>query len=384
MTENIMKTVKFLLLFCCMLGLACGDGSEKSSDGGITVREVTDDATLREFVEYAAGRLQGSVSFEEAMQLINEFREVGGDWNDGSTYLILLTKGGGVYIHAKNRKLEDQDWSDLKDASDKNVGEQFLREEGDFVRYDGEDGNPRVSYAFPFTATSVPLTNPLAPEGQELVLVGGFDHEPPEVNEKASYEQLSDSYNLRQFSPTPEARSVDTREELKQFVEEAILLFTGSLAQGGSGHSLAGDVAGDIDVVLLRRLFRLDNGPWRYGSTYMYIMDDRGNVVFNGANRNIEQTNLWEFVDDDGDKVIQRIIAAANMPGGDFVEYNWNDPEDPNDDPPGGGAGGSSPKLGYAKAVRIDKSDPMSPVYVFGSGLYNPEFLGQSKEETGR
>ena len=304
MTENIMKTVKFLLLFCCMLGLACGDGSEKSSDGGITVREVADDATLRKFVEYAAGRLQGSASFEEAMQLINEFREVGGDWNDGSTYLVLLTRGGGVYIHAKNRKLEDQDWSDLKDASDKNVGEQFLREKGDFVRYRGEDGNPRISYAFPFTATSVPLTNPLAPEGQELVLVGGFDHEPPEVNEKASYEQLSDSYNLRRFSPTTEARYVDTREELKQFVEEAILLFTGSLAQGGSGHSLAGDVAGDIDVVLLRRLFRLDNGPWRYGSTYMYIMDDRGNVVFNGANRNIEQTNLWEFVDDEGDKVI--------------------------------------------------------------------------------
>ena len=382
MTENIMKTVKFLLLFCCILGLACGDGS----DEGITVSEVTDDdATLREFVEYAAGRLQGSASFEEAMQLINEFREVGGDWNDGSTYLVLLTKNGSVYIHAKNRKLEDQDWSNLEDARGKNVGQLFLREEGGFVGYHGEDGDPKVSYAFPFAATSVPLTNPLAPEGQELVLVGGFDYEPPEVSEKASYEQLSDSYNLRQFSPTTEARYVDTREELKQFVEESILFFTGALARGGSGHSVAGDAAGNIDVVLLRRIFRLENGPWRYGSTYIYIMDDRGNVVFNGANRNLEQTNLWKFVGDDGeDKVIQRIIAATKMPGGDFVEYNWNDPEDPNDDPPGGGAGGSSPKLGYAKAVRIDKSDPMSPVYVFGSGLYNPERLNQPKEEPGR
>ncbi len=375
-----MRTLRILLLFCCMLGLSCGGGS----DEGITVSEVTDDASLRDFVEYAAGRLQGSASFEEAMQLINEFRKVEGDWNDGSTYLVLLTGDGGVYIHAKNRKLEDQDWSDLQDAEGKNVGQLFLRGgEGGFIEYHGEDGNPKVSYAFPFTAASVPLTNPFAPQGQDLVLVGGFDYEPPEVSEKASYEQLSDSYNLRQFDPITEARYVDTREELKQFVEEAIHFFTGALALGSSDNFLA-DAAADIDVVLLRRIFRLENGPWRYGSTYIYIMDDGGNVVFNGANRNLEQTNLWEFVDDSGNKVIQRIIAAAEMPGGDFVEYNWNDPEDPNDDPPGGGAGGSSPKLGYAKAVRINKGDPMSPVYIFGSGLYQPELLEQPKEEPGR
>ncbi len=361
-----------------MLGFSCGEGS----DEGTTVSEITDDTFLRDFVEYAAGRLQGSASFEEAMQLINEFREVGGDWNDGSTYLVLLTGDGGVYIHAKNRKLEDQDWSDLQDAEGKNVGQLFLREERGFIEYHGEGGNPKVSYAFPFTAASVPLTNPLAPEGQELVLVGGFDYEPPEVSEKASYEQLSQSYNLRQFDPITKARYVDTREELKQFVEEAIHFFTGALALGSSDNFLAD--AADIDVVLLRRIFRLKNGPWRYGSTYIYIMDDGGNVVFNGANRNLEQTNLWEFVDDSGSKVIQRIIAAAEMPGGDFVEYNWNDPEDPNDDPPGGGAGGSSPKLGYAKAVRINKGDPMSPVYIFGSGLYQPELLEQPKEEPGR
>ena len=340
-----------------MLGLSCGDGS--------------DDA-LRNLVEDAAGRLQDSASFEDAMQLINEFREVGGDWNDGSTYLVLLTGDGGVYIHAKNRKLEDQDWSDLEDAKGNNVGELFLREEGGFVGYYGEDGNQKESYAFPFTAASVPLTNPFAPEGQEFVLIGGFDYEPPEVGEKASYEQLSDSYNLRQFNPTTEARYVDTREELKQFVEEAIHFFTGALARGGSGDSVA-DAAADIDVVLLRRIFRLENGPWRHGSTYIYIMDDGGNVIFNGANRNIEQTNLWDFPPDSEDKFIQRIIDVASESDGGFVEYNWNDPEDPNDDPPGGGAGGSSPKLGYAKAVRINKDDPMSPVYIFGSGLYNQE-----------
>ena len=371
MTENAMRTVKILLFFCCMLGLACGDGPEESSGGPVTVSEVADNASLRDFVEYAARRLQDSADFAEAMQLINEFREVGGDWNDGSIYLAILTKDGGLYIHAKNRKLEDQDWSNVQDARGKNVGQLFL--DGGFVEYHGTDDEPGMSYAFPFAATSVPLTNPLTPEEQGLVLVGGFHYEPPEVSEKASYEQLSASYNLRRFDPSTEARYVDTREELKQFVEEAISLFTGALAPSGSDTRVAEDDAGDIDVVLLRRLFRLENGPWRYGSTYIYITEQNGNVVFNGADRTIEQTNIWEFEDADGDKVIQRIIAEAKKPGGAFVQYNWNDPADPNDDPPGGGPGGSSPKLGYAKAVRIDKSDPASPVYIFGSGLYNQE-----------
>ena len=56
-------------------------------------------------------------------------------------------------------------------------------------------------------------------------------------------------------------------------------------------------------------------------------MDERGNVIFNGANRDIEQTNLWDFTPPDStDTFIQRIIAAAKMPGGGFVDYNWDDP----------------------------------------------------------
>lgn len=363
-----MKTLKISLLFCCMLGLACGDGAEKAT----TVGEVTDDAALRDFVEYAAGRLQDSSSFEEAIQIINEFREIGGNWNDGSTYLVLLTGNGSVYIHANNRNLEDQDWSDLEDAGGKNVGQLFLGEKGVFVEYHGKDGNPKVSYAFPFVASSVPLTNPFAPEGQELILVGGFDYEPPEVSEKASYEQLSDSYNLRQFNPTTEARYVDTREELKQFVEEAIHFFTGALARGRSESSVADSAAVDIDVVLLRRIFRLEDGPWRYRSTYIYILDSDGNAIFNGFDRSREQTSVLNDYGPEINAIVTRILETAKQPGGGFVEYDWDDPSDPHDDPPPGvGAGGSSPKLAFVKAVRINKSDPASPVYIFGSGLYN-------------
>lgn len=374
MTKNAMRTVKILLLFCCMLGFAYGDDTEESSDEAVTVSEVADAASLRDFVEYAARRLQDSADFAEAMQLINEFREVGGDWNDGFTYLVILTKDGGLYIHSKNRKLEDQDWSNVQDARGKNVGQLFL--DGGFVEYHGTDDEPEMSYAFPFAAPSVPLTSPFTPEEQGLVLIGGFHHEPPEVSEKASYEQLSDSYNLRRFHPSTEARYMDTRQELKQFVEEAISLFTGALAPSGSDIRVAEDDAGDIDVVLLRRLFRLEGGPWREGSTYIYILESEGNVIFHGANRDIEQKNVLDSNADDPDilEIIQELIALGKQ-GGGFLEYNWDDPSVVGDEPEDGSPGGDSPKLGYAKAIQINKGDEdAEPIYyIFGSGIYFPQ-----------
>ena len=72
----------------------------------------------------------------------------------------------------------------------------------------------------------------------------------------------------------------EDRGLLKLFVEEASHFF------------LKASNLPEIDVIQLRELFRTEGGPWRDGSTYIYIMDGRGNVIFNGANRSIEQTNL--------------------------------------------------------------------------------------------
>ncbi len=349
-----MRSTVSLILSFCMLGLVC---SGCGSDGDRPVSRVTDSATLRDFVEDAAERLQNSPSFEDALQLINEFRQVGGDWNDGSTYLILLTGKGGLYIHSKNRELEDEDWSNLEDAMGKNVGQQFLQ--GGFVEYHAEgDQDPRESYAFSFSAPNLPLTNPLEPESQRLVLIGGFDYE-PEVQDVA-FEDISGS---RIVLPRYDSSEVSNQEKLKRFVNDASAFFTKAMVSDEIG-----------DIAQLRKIFRYEGGPWRNISTYIYIMDDRGNVIFNAANRDIEQTNLWEF-DANGQKVIQELIAAAKMSGGGFVEYNWDDPAVEGDEPGDGGAGGSSAKLGYAKAIPLDKDEEGAPinasrVYVFGSGLY--------------
>lgn len=310
-----------------------------------TASDVTYDFTLQTFVGHAAAHLQGTTTFAEANELVNEFRQMG-DWNDGSTYLVLLTGSGGVQAHMDNRELEDEDWSMLEDSKGNKVGQDFLNVKsriGEFVDY-YNNGDKR-SYVIPFDD---PFTQ------RPYILIGGFDLQ-PEVK-KIPYEQLPGSGTI---APSTTAEEVDTREELKMFVKGAIDFFESSLM--GSQQ---------IDLAGARKLFRAEDGPWRHISTYIWIMDSEGNVIFNGGNRNIEQTNLLRggqdpvLVD-----IIERLIEASKKTEEDerFVNYDWDDPSIEGDEAPGG-AGGSSPKLGYVESF----PNPFNPnqIFIFGSGLY--------------
>ena len=306
--------------------------------------DVTDDHTLRDFVGHAAVHLAGVTTFAEATELVDEFRKMG-DWNDGSTYLVLLTGSGGVQAHMDNRELEDEDWSMLEDDRGNMVGQGFLSVPpltGGFVDYHN-DGDKR-SYAIPFTD---PFTM------QPYILIGGFDLQ-PEVD-KVPYEQLPGADTV---TPSITAEEVDTREELKMFVKTAIDFFDRALADP------------EIDLVKTRKLFRAEDGPWRHVSTYIWIMDDEGNVIFNGGNRNIEQTNLLRGQNQTLVDIIERLVEASKKTEEDerFVNYDWDDPAIEGDEAPGGGAGGSSPKLGYVEPF----PNPFNPsqIFIFGSGLY--------------
>lgn len=140
--------------------------------------------------------------------------------------------------------------------------------------------------------------------------------------------------------------------------------------------------------MILRRVFRFDGGPWRNVSTYIYMLDDEGNTIFNGANRSIEQTNVLR---DHGPEVAQigrdiidtaktRTEDGKSFVGG-FVNYNWDDPGVEGDEPVGGRAGGGSPKLAYVKAFSLDKDESVDNprIYIFGTGLY----LGSQGDDRG-
>ena len=385
--RDVMKTIRLIFLFCVLglVGAFSFHAPPASSHGSgdhmmkVTASDVSDDQTLGEFVKHAAAHLSEAMTFSETLGILNEFRDDEGEWNNGSTYLILLTGEGGVYVHSKNRELEDQDWFQLEDDAGKNVGQEFLKQQGGLVTY-----SAGKAYAHPFTASIVPFSH--QSQGTKFVLLGGFTYEPPVIRQKKSYEDvvadLVDPGHAGQIDPSPtkKARQIGSAEkedgekktederkvELKAFVEEAINLFTAAIALP------------EIDPVRLRTIFRLDNGPWRYVSTYIYIMDEKGNVIFNGANRNIEQTNLLN--DPNVGEDIARLIAAAKMPGGGFVNYNWEDPAVVGDGEQHGGAGGDSPKLGFTKLVSSNTKDKDSPpFYIFGSGIY----LGPSEDDGG-
>ena len=287
---------------------------------GCAVSDVTDDDSLERFVECAAESIEDSDTFEETLRLLDEFRDDEGSWKDGSTYLVLLTKRGGVYFHAKYREVEDLDWSGILSCEG---GESVLdSQEGCFMEYDGTSSG----YAHPFSASRVPLAH----GEEEFVLLGGFDETP-------EGEPLTGVIG----GPTTKAGEVDTDEELREFV-------------GDAGRTLMGAIVNsDIDPAQLRGILRRE-GPWREGDVYVYIMDETGRVMFDGADRSREQK------DESAKRYVRNLIAEA---GQRIVEYTE----------------GGLLRKGYA--VRVEApldEDEASRVYIVGSG-YRVE--GQPSEE---
>ena len=352
-----MKTIKLLVFLCSVLGLVGVFSVARTAvahNDATAMDVVSNSATLENFVKHAAEHLKDAEAFEDVTQLVTDFRNNDGVWKSGSTYLVILTSpGGGVQSHANNRKLEDEDWSMLEDSRGSPVGQMFLSvgTEGGTIDYYNQ--TEKEGYAVKFADPFIP--------GLEYVLVGGFDYE-PDV-QPVPYAEIPGADEIP--PPTTRAEDVDTREELKMFVKEAINFFRSTLFNP------------NVDLAKARKLFRAGDGPWRHVSTYIYIMDNGGNVIFNGGNKNIEQTNLLQSQDPILVDTIQRLIAASEKEDEDerFVEYNWDNPAVEGDSPPGGGAGGSSPKLGYVETLTFPS---VSQVFIFGSGLY----LGSDTPET--
>ena len=283
--------------------------------------QVDTDNELREFVEDAAERIETSDTFGETLRLLEEFRDSEGNWNNGSMYLVILTKGGGVYFHANDREVEDLDWSGVL-FCDEGGGHVLDIQVGCFIGYEGK----RSGYAHLFSASHVPLAH----GEEEFILLGGFDETP----EKKSF-----PFTGVLDEPLTEAGDVDTDDELREFV-------------GHAGRALMGAIVNsEIDPAQLRGILRRE-GPWREGDVYIYIMDERGGVIFDGADRGREQKNEYA-------KQYVRDLIAESDEG--IVEYRE----------------GGLLIRGYAVRVEapLDEEEN-SPVYFVGSGYRVEELSG--------
>ncbi len=291
------------------------------------VFDVIDDQSLKGFVECAAENIGISDTFEETLRLLDEFRDDEGNWNDGSTYLVLLTGRGGVYFHANDREVEDLDWSGI--LSCEGGGSVLDTEEGCLIEYEQE----KSGYAYPFSASYVPLTH----GEEEFILLGGFDETP----EGEPFTGVIDG-------PSTEAGEVDTDDELREFVEEA-------------GRALMEAIVNSrIAPVQLRGILRQE-GPWKEGDVHVYIMDEAGRLIFDGADREREQK------DESAKQYVRDLIAGADE---EIVEYMEGD----------------LLRRGYAIRVEVplDEKGEDSRVYVVGSRylVEEPSDVGEPSDES--
>ena len=284
-------------------------GTINEVEEGCAVFDVTgDDRSLEIFVECAAQRIEDSDTFTETLRILEEFRD-DGNWNDGSTYLVLLTARGGVYFHANDRDVEDLDWSGI--LSCEGEGSVLDTEEGCFIEYEDE----RRGYAHPLSASHVPL----ARDEAEFVLLGGFNKIPEEGK----------PFTGMIGGPSTKAGEVDTDDRLRKFVGEAGRVLGEAVSDPG------------IDPAELRGILRREEGPWREGDVYIYILGETGRVIFDGADRDREQKN------ESTKRYVRDLIMEAMEAGEGIVEYT----ED------------GSPRRGYAVRVEV-----LDAVYFVGSG----------------
>ena len=120
--------------------------TEEEVEERCAVSGVTDDQSLEGFVECAAESIEDSDTFEETLRLLEEFRDDEGNWNDGSTYLVLLTKRGGVYFHADGQG-GLKTWTGPGFFPCEGGGSVLDSQEGCFIEYDGTSSG----YAHPLS-----------------------------------------------------------------------------------------------------------------------------------------------------------------------------------------------------------------------------------------
>ena len=202
----------------------------------------------------------------------------------------------------------------------------------------------------------------------EVIIVSGFDHDAEDLD----FSHLTCPYITpgsgadKDKVAADEVTNEDTpenRERLKKYVvgmeKHMVGLF---LAEGFAA------------VTRIRPCWRI--WPWKHGSIYVFIIQEApgGNqtVIFNGNNPEFEGPDL-RVKDEDGENIGKLISDAISGPDGEgFIEYKWDDPQDPDDNVDAGvpdeegfrKAPGTSPKISYVK--RIDAF----PGFIIASGFY--------------
>ena len=303
------------------------------ADGRTTAGEVTDRPTLKAFVEAAKEYLEGLTTVAEIAQMAHFFR-VDGPWNAGDMYLMTMTTDGSVLTHGEDPTADAKDLIAVRDESGRQVVQEMLaaaERGGDFVDYRWE-GTDRTAYAAPYTSGL---------SGWPLLVVGGFAQDLSSVPVEITP------------LPRPEvtAAQVRDRETLRTFVEAAAKVYE---AAGWSG------------IANVQNAFRQEDGDWKSGDVYVFVVSTDGYTLFHGGFPLRFEGRQFEDIDRqdaNGVRYLRELLAAGEA-GGGFVEYLFDNPAVEGDEELG------SPKIAYATGYRRPGSET---VFVVASGFYPEE-----------
>ena len=291
-----------------------------------------------------------------------------GVWRHKSVYLIELNSAGLVSNHGKYLKSmygKSIRGFPIVDKLISAVSELFF--DGKDTLYCtqyGEEESERWACGVRFTVGAFPFQ-----------LIAGFDHAEDDPNITSFLTCSSASVVSQPQITAKQVEESQKKEDLKKFVGEAIK-FAGTLPKFGnvSAESIVNDREKFLELTqnVLSSICLTIEGPWNFGSVYLFVMTaGESVVVLNGNNPELAGGSFKNVLDEDGKDINELIQEAAGEHGkSGFVEYKWDNPVVPGDEVnQAGKSPGTSPKISYVEGVRFGSEDD-SPVYIFGSGIY--------------
>ena len=366
------------------------DGHSES----VTAGDVTeaDETGMLEFVMHAKEHWKAVKNPNENIIFEKSLTVEGGDWKNGTIYLMVIDEKGTIYTNAHDPS--QQNGTLLHSSEDQpkpmlfpEVNELVLMaEQGGCITYVPEaDEDPEAHASEGHdeheerAACSVKFTHPVWKT--ELILIAGYHHDHEEHDHtNLSFDKVTCPYFVSEiineepyFKQGVTANKVRDRDTLKSFVGEFRKHLSEQVEQ----------VDNLARIATIRNCWRAL--PWKYEAVYLFIMtEEEGLVFFNGNSPALENGTL-NVVDKNGCNVGDEVARVANgeprqcrdlgllpVDDGGFVEYLWDDPTD--GDPARdeeGMAPGDVPKLSYVEKVSFP-GFLGGQTLIIGSG-YHPE-----------
>lgn len=330
-----------------------GEHNYSITAGGV---DASDQDDMLEFVLHAKAHWEAIDDPNENIRFEKSLTVDGGDWKNGTIYLMVIDEDGTIYTHAHDPEAQNGTLDAAELIAKADEGGCVLNNEN------------RV-------ACAVKFEHPIWKS--ELILLAGLHHESGDV----SFDDIRCPYFISEiideepyFKQGTTANKVTDSDTLRSFVKEFVKHFTEQVEQARQTPT---------SLASVRNCWRAL--PWKHGAVYLFVMTESDRLVFFNGNSPALENGTLDVVDDNGCNVGDEVVRVVNneprqcrdlglLPGDaeGFVEYLWDDPTDSAPALTGEGtAPGDVPKLSYVERASFP-GFLGGQTLIIGSG-YHPE-----------